>query len=120
MVQVLLVSLVVAHPTDMSSAVFKNIHSCTLACSLHRIGVAIGTIRDSLIVHSQICNLWEQALLRAQGELLVRHHGVMRTDSHHTMLLILDASLALNLRLSWYLRDRYLAVRKHLTIICTR
>ena len=65
MVQILLVSLVVAHSTDVSSAVFEDIHGGTLACSLHCVGVAIGTVWHGLIVHSQICNLWEQALLRA-------------------------------------------------------
>ena len=47
------------------------------------------------------------------------HHGVVSTNTHHTMLLVLHAWLTWYLRLSRYLRNRYLAVWKNLAVVST-
>jgi hypothetical protein len=52
---------VFAHSTDMSSAVFEYVCTC----------VAVGTVWNALMLSSGICDLWEEALVGAQTEVLV-------------------------------------------------
>lgn len=81
--------------------------------------VAMSTIWHCLVINSQVCNFWEQTLLRAQWELFMSHDGVVSSNCHHPILLVFRGALIWAMNLSNSLRSRNLTVRKKLAIIST-
>ena len=95
--QVMVVGMMIAHTADMASAVFQHVHrrrrgdlSRARGSLRRRLALTVCTARDAVVLDSQICDLWKEALLSAHRKLLSIHDATVGSYSSNSILVLDD------------------------------